>query len=236
MKKNSDKNSSSYIISKLMLNSLYGRFGMSPYLDKHTIIDSCDLVKFSNDNEITSILPLSDDKELVSFQNNSFIDNEGSSTLCNIAIAAAVTAGARVFMSYFKNMDGYKLYYSDTDSIDIDKPLPEEFVGQELGQFKLEHVFDEAVYLAPKMYGGKTADYEYVRIKGLKNPIPFDELLKLLQKGNSLVKDNQKWYKKIGEGHIFIKNEIYTLSITDSKRQLLFDQNNKFYDTKPIKL
>ena len=48
-------------------------------------------------------------------------------------------------------MPEYTLYYSDTDSIDIDKPLPEEYVGNELGQFKLEDIFDEAVYLAPKM-------------------------------------------------------------------------------------
>ena len=37
MKKNNDKNSSAYVISKLMLNSLYGRFGMKPNLDKYII-------------------------------------------------------------------------------------------------------------------------------------------------------------------------------------------------------
>ena len=85
------------------------------------------------------------------FNTNRKIEIENNNTLCNIAIAAAVTAGARVFRSKFKNMPEYTLYYSDTDSIDIDKPLPEEYVGNELGQFKLEDIFDESVYLAPKM-------------------------------------------------------------------------------------
>jgi len=34
-------------------------------------------------------------------------------TIVNIAIAAAVTAGARVYMSTFKNMEDIILYYSD---------------------------------------------------------------------------------------------------------------------------
>ena len=134
-----------------MLNSLYGRFGVSPYLDKHIIINSKDLVDLSEKENITNVLSLSQDKELVSYQSNLQIEIENNNTLCNIAIAAAVTAGARVFRSKFKNMPEYTLYYSDNDSIDIDKPLPEEYVGNELGQFKLEDIFDEAVYLAPKM-------------------------------------------------------------------------------------
>ena len=104
------------------------------------------------------------------------------------------------------------------------------------GQLKLEHIFDEAVYLAPKMYGGKTPNYEYIKIKGLKNPIPFNELIKLLHKGNTSKKPNQKWYRSLSKGHILIKDEFYTLSITESKRQLLYNSNNIFYNTKPLKL
>jgi hypothetical protein len=50
--------------------------------------------------------------------------------------------------------------------------------GSELGKLKLEHVFNEMVYIAPKVYGGhyinKEGKYkELVRIKGSKNPISF---------------------------------------------------------------
>jgi len=33
---------------------------------------------------------------------------------------------------------------------------------------KLEAILEEAVYLAPKVYGGRTRDSEYVKVKGLK--------------------------------------------------------------------
>jgi len=48
---------------------------------------------------------------------------------------------------------------------------------------KLEAILEEAVYLAPKVYGGRTRDSEYVKVKGLKNPISYNELKSLLKKG-----------------------------------------------------
>ena len=96
------------------------------------------------------------------------------------------------------------------------------------------HHFKEAVFLSPKVYGGITSDYEIVRVKGLKMPVKFTELKSLLKKGSSLRKSNPKWYKDLSKGFILIKDEIYTLSITDSKRQLIFDTNNTFVDTQPI--
>ena len=133
-----------------------------------------------------------------------------------------------------KNNPEYTLYYSDTDSIDIDKKLPAEFVGSDLGKMKLEHIFDEAAFLAPKVYGGKTSEYEYVQIKGLKNPISFNEISTLLEKDKKLIIEQDKWYKDIARGNITIKNEIYTLMLTENKRKIIFDSNNKFIDTKPL--
>ena len=137
-------------------------------------------------------------------------------------------------MSYFKNREDFNLYYSDTDSMCTDKPLDPKYIGDELGQFKLEHSFDEAVFLAPKVWGGKTEYYETVKVKGLKNPVKFELLKTLLKKGNSLQNPNEIWYKDISKGHIFVKEEIYTLSVTENKRQLIFDGNNNFVDTKSI--
>jgi len=47
---------------------------------------------------------------------------------------------------------------------------------------RLELIFTEAVYLAPKVYGGLTLNHEVVKIKGLKIPLPFKDLLPLLYK------------------------------------------------------
>jgi hypothetical protein len=78
-------------------------------------------------------------------------------------------------MSQFKTMKNIILYYTDTDSIDINKPLDELFIGKDLGKMKLEHIFDKAIFLAPKVYGGITSDYEYIKVKGLKNPLSFND-------------------------------------------------------------
>jgi hypothetical protein len=40
----------------------------------------------------------------------------------------------------------------------------------------------------------------------------------------------------MGEGTINIKDELYTLSITDNKRKLVYDSNDRYSDTAPLKL
>nr|YP_010697821.1 hypothetical protein P1S03_mgp24 [Porodaedalea chrysoloma]WCF76782.1 hypothetical protein [Porodaedalea chrysoloma] len=124
----------------------------------------------------------------------------------------------------------------DTDSYALSGQLDPKYTGTELGKLKLEHVFNEVIYLAPKVYAGKTDSYEYVKIKGLKNPISLNEMKPLLNKDESLKINQDKWYKHIDKGLISVKNEIYTLIITDNKRELIFNEKRIFKDTKPYVL
>jgi hypothetical protein len=236
IKVNSKKGTPDYIISKLLLNTLYGRFGMDPYMENHIIINNKDSLQFRANKIITNILDLNNGKELISFfdsATDACSELEKKSLNISIPIAAAVTAGARIHMTQFKTMDGITLFYTDTDSIDINKPLPSKFIGKELGKMKLEHIFNDAIFLAPKVYSGITDNYEYVRIKGLKNPIAYNELKPLLIKDQSICIEQEKWYRNISKGNIQIKQEIYTLINNNLKRRLIFD-NNKFVDTAPI--
>ena len=124
-------------------------------------------------------------------------------------------------MSQFKSINNnYNLYYSDTDSIYIDKLLDDSFISNDLGKIKLEHLFDEAVFLASKNYGGlfNNSSEEIVKIKGFKNKLSYDLLKSLLIKDNKLELYHNKWYKNIEEGNITIKNQIYTLISTENKR------------------
>ena len=66
-----------------MLNSLYGRFGMTPYLNKHDILNSNEVLKLSEDYEITDLLSFQGDKELVSYLDN---NNEEPDTLSSIPL------------------------------------------------------------------------------------------------------------------------------------------------------
>ena len=75
------------------------------------------------------------------------------------------------------------------DSIDVDKPLPDYLVGNELGQFKLEYKFIEAIFLALKVYGGFYMDKdgslkEISKIKGFKNKVNLNSLKSLLLRSN----------------------------------------------------
>jgi hypothetical protein len=123
----------------------------------------------------------------------------------NIAIASAITGGARMWMSVLKNSSTFNLYYSDTDSAVVDKPLPDFMVGSGLGQFKLEAVVKRAVFLAPKVYGLVTLDNtEIIKIKGVTKEvlsgINIQDLENLLIKDSSKEIIQSKWYKKVIEG------------------------------------
>jgi len=76
----------------------------------------------------------------------------------NVAIAAAVTAYARCEMIKYKCTEGVNVYYSDTDSIITDKPLP---TSSEIGGLKNEmlkygtETISEAYFIGPKEYALK---------------------------------------------------------------------------------
>jgi uncharacterized protein YxjI len=144
-------------------------------------------------------------------------------------------------MSQFKNNPNFRLYYSDTDSIVIDGPLPDELVGNNLGQVKLEHVIKRAVFLAPKVYGIEDEDGTVtIKVKGVKKEvadgISLDILDDLLIKDSSKEFKQLKWFKKRLEGLITLKDSIYNLKVTSNKRAHVYDNVNGlniFSSTKP---
>ena len=51
-------------------------------------------------------------------------------------------------------------------------------------------------------------------------------------KDKKLKVQQEKCYRNITNGTIFVKEELYTLMLTSIKRELIFEKN-KFIDTKP---
>ena len=102
---------------------------------------------FVLNNDIEDTVIINDDWILATKITDDSKENPRESAFNNsVAIASAITAYSRVYMSVFKNNPNFKLYYSDTDSLFVDKYLNDELVGQELGQFKLENEFKEIVF------------------------------------------------------------------------------------------
>jgi hypothetical protein len=246
-KENSERNSAQYTIFKLLMNSLYGRFGMNPLMENHMILPANEASKYHEDDSdkwiVSNIIDLKNGKELISFfdlKDSLKDDNNKRKINISIPISSAITSYSRIFMSYFKNIPGINLYYSDTDSIYIDQLLDSKYISETaIGKFKLERIFKRAIFLTPKFYGGiilnKENKYtEHVKNKGLKNPIRFNKLYQLLFKNNKIQLEQEKWFRNISEANIKVnKNTKHTLKLSSLKRSIIF-KNNKFVDTKPL--
>jgi len=147
LKVKSARKSANYTISKMLLNSLYGRLGMNPKIENHIILPSEQAKKYYNLEP--DIIPLKNGKELISFYKKSIFEgSENLNYLLNISvpISTAVTSYGRMYMSEFKLMFknlGITLFYSDTDNLDIDQELDQKYIGRELGELKWEHTFDK---------------------------------------------------------------------------------------------
>nr|YP_009690413.1 DNA polymerase family B [Coniferiporia sulphurascens]QEG57193.1 DNA polymerase family B [Coniferiporia sulphurascens] len=200
MKASADSTDPMYLIAKILMNSLYGRYGLSPDLASYSLADSETLDKAINKQGVENLDDTLEIGELVlySFKNN----KENASSNSNVAIALAVSAYSRILMSQFKNNPQYNLYYSDTDSIFIDKPLDPSFVDDKtIGKLKLEHVLSKLVALGAKMYGGVTdSGKEFTKVKGLKNKLSVADLELLLQQDTTKVVDQSKWFKSLTNG------------------------------------
>jgi len=63
-----------------------------------------------------------------------------------------------------------KIYYTDTDSIFLDKPLPSKFIGDDIGLYKDEMngiPIEEAYFLGIKQYGYWFYDENNVKVEDL---------------------------------------------------------------------
>jgi len=237
-------------IAKLLLNSLYGRFGMDDRFTYCSFISKDSYLKYESDysDKILDITDFGDNYlvEVESDETKSMLDDRTEIHNINISIASSVTAYARIIMSEFKNKSKIKLYYTDTDSIYTDlKPsklnkLVNNIVDSKtLGKLKLESVSNRAIFISPKVYFIQTVEGEEIyKVKGLNKNIPLTEIdfNHLLTKTNTIIKSQDKWYKHISKGIIEVKAQLYTLQQTDNKRELVYNSSNQLIGTKPYNI
>jgi hypothetical protein len=237
--------------AKLLLNSLYGRFGMKDQFDKLDIVNQDELKEIESGNlDVSNIVEIpypKGEKYIISYSdtNTEFLtrmDGNKETHNINIAIASAVTAYARIHMSQFKNNPLLpNLYYTDTDSAYFDGPIPESYISStELGKLKLEGVYDQGLFLAPKVYALKNESEEIIKIKGLSkqsikdNNITLDSLEALLNKDYKLALKQNKWFRSIPKANISILEQTYELKVTGNKRELIYDNEGVLVNTKPL--
>lgn len=209
---------------------------MQDNFDKIKIMHKNLLSEFESEN-LDSIIDEIDLGEyvIVFFKENN--EDEGLSHNVSVGIASSITAYSRIHMSYFKNNPEFNLYYSDTDSAYMDRPLPTNMVSSTtLGKMKLENILTSAIFIAPKVYYLITEMGELIyKVKGLSHDIEltFNNFEELLYKESFIKKLQIKWIKNLEEGNISVRKQLYTLKVTDNKRKLVYNENNKLIGTIP---
>jgi hypothetical protein len=193
-------------IAKLMLNSLYGRFGMKEIhgtiqllsdkeynqkIDKefnHTVLSELDtgykLVKCGDkiDERLRKLIKYLEEDSLETIQSKSmkgFNKNRGVPSA--VQIAASISAYAKIFINEFKNMKDNECIYSDTDSAVLTHKLPDHFVGNEIGKMKLEHTIKDGVSARKKLYALiNDKDDLIIKASGAdKKKITFKDIIKI---------------------------------------------------------
>jgi hypothetical protein len=133
---------------------------------------------------------------LVRYRNDDDNLQDDATHNISIGVAAAITGYSRIHMSQFKNNLDFNLYYTDTDSIYIEKPLKEGFIDSKcLGKMKLENICRKAIFLSPKVYCLQTIENKFIyKVKGLKHEVElsFSDFKKLLYKDAFIEKTHTK--------------------------------------------
>ena len=257
-------------IAKLLMNSMYGRFGMHTPELKHAIVDPQQLDQIVENylvlvlgcpktralekrtlgtlDLITYIL----NKELLDFSKNKDIKLlrkflRGIPGQTNVPIAAAVTSYSRIIINEFKLLAlnlGLDIFYSDTDSLVVNGPLPPEVChsaeprswdspGPRLGKLKLENTFKEGIFAAPKIYYLELEDGTILtKCKGYSGKLNKSQYLDLLE-GHALDLTVTRWVRSLGEGSVQIRKGLkYILNPQFNKRQKVFE-DGKWVNTSP---
>jgi hypothetical protein len=190
-------NKTDNIIYKLLMNSLYGRFGIDENISITKIIEEenkwlyqlvynveieyeeSKLITFKNNeinlNNVKNLLNkeiFNEHKKKIIKKELNKIENNKKYINTAIQISSAISAYARIYITNIINKHikkKNKVYYYDTDSIHTNKPLSKNLLSKnELGKFKLESVIKEGYYLAPKIYALKLKNNKKIyKFKGL---------------------------------------------------------------------
>lgn len=199
IKQNSKKGSAENIISKLYLNSAYGKFGADASKYRTTYIcDQDDFGKaiskgFSIHSEIHDRLLISKQKD------------EKEWRYYNAATAASITGFVRAYMSEALHTIERPLY-CDTDSI-VFMGFHNLKCGDNLGEWKSEGEFHSGGIGGKKIYAlrNKNTREEKTACKGVK--LEFEEIIKVC-KGEIITKTPISPIYSLKKGKYFLKKSI----------------------------
>jgi hypothetical protein len=234
-------------IAKLMMNSMYGRFGM--HVDEeisaivslealNNLVGTCQVISNIKIGELylVSYLPRLPLGEQVKGTRKHILPRPMET---NVPIAAAVTAYSRMIINGYK-LDalnaGLELYYSDTDSLVLNGPLSSHLVDPaEMGMLKLEHEIAEGYFVAPKIYWFQTPDGNIVsKCKGYPGNLTRAQVESLYH-GENLNLTVSRWARSLTQQTVEIKvDQPYQIQPIFNKRDKVYDEKGVWVNTRPL--
>jgi hypothetical protein len=237
IKQNAESGTPMYLIAKLLMNSLYGKYGQRQISESMIKDPDPDKEKYTiKDFDIETGWARVEE------------EGKGKAYLPQIAIHVTAMAQLWLYESLEKIVDkGYKLFYCDTDSITTDYGGFDD--SKMLGEWKLEKRISSGYFVLPKTYKliddkGKTE----LRAKGynrrLQEKITEDAYKRALMNddysGFSVISDNKEMLRASASFHRFkdfnkldyIRRSIQTRY---NKRKILKDFDTRPFDMKELK-
>lgn len=247
-----ESNPAMYFAFKLCLNNLWGKYAQR--VEYKNVVDIYSLKSFeeyieNDDLEIVDIILHDTIARTITYETKHDLIKVPGYT--NIAIAAYVTAHARLRLYEAMEIAGNHLLYTDTDSLlyweYIDYPLPLK-IGNHLGDLgdeisKDDHII-EFVSIAPKSYAyitknGKTC----CKVKGItlnhvnEAKINFNSLKRIVCDTHDEHIEAETLQFKIDKQHQITTDDINNKKIvkyTFNKRRIIDDDNENMIDSKPF--
>lgn len=248
-KQNKDKGLE--ILTKKCLVSLYGRFGIKLDDDIINLYDYNEVKTINNPKEIKEF----EEYTLVKYSPDT-INKELNNKILKPRIdwASIVSAESRILINKIKRI--IDIYYSDTDSIYIDKKDLEkikEYISQtELGKFKIEREYKYIIFIALKTYIGKTIENKWIfkaksmNIQELESKSVYindyfykEWFIKILNKlnynSNNSIKIiiKRSFNKDIKTFSIFVRNQEIIYELNYDKRKKIY-KKCIWIETKPL--
>lgn len=136
--------------------------------------------------------------------------------------------------SYISRSD---CYYTDTDSVVLGSPLPEDRISStELGKFKLEHFVDRAHFITPKCYLLKTKSGNIIKNKGIAKDLVDADWFEsqYLNPSQTITKTIDRYFMIDWERlHIYFKkSKVVLTSHIEYKREPIYNNQGRVVDTK----
>ena len=254
------------LIYKSLLNNFLGRFGLTlikPVTqtvnkDRRDFIFSTRIVHshtFLNENKFLitydptiskdicqqhdlDIIKVLEKESKLNIERNLFLYKDVS-----IATAAMVTSYARIYINKIKLEildNGGSIFYSDTDSIVLNKKyFNPNWIGNEIGQFKLEFEIKEAYFISNKTYclllnNGDTI----IKTKGvINNSLTLDDFKNMYWNKSNIKATKFNTTINYEKASVLIDKKEVTLNYDSyTKRDKIYNNKGIWVDTKPLNI